>query len=98
MKLKQGRALHSAILPYRDGRPPCGAHGDTMRSIDLESITCGNCQSQLLTAMARDVLNADFRRWYRTWNPQSAEDLEEARSLRETWSLNKKIDLPRGFQ
>lgn len=96
--MKRGRALHSAILPYRDGRPPCGHHGNLMRTIDLNSITCGNCQGQLLTAMAKGIVEADFERWYRAWHPHSIEDAEEVRSLRTTWTMNVNIDLPRGVR
>lgn len=86
-----GRAMHSGVLTYRDGRPPCGSRGNVVRSMNLGSITCGNCRDQLLTAMATGFLNIDFGRWFKEWHSYSYESSSEARDRYSHGSLNKGI-------
>lgn len=88
----RGPKLHSCVLRYRDGRPPCGYLGNAMTTRHVENVTCRNCQGQLLIAMAQGVLKADFPYWWKYW-VRSAETVGAARVRYSTSRLNKGVDM-----
>lgn len=62
------RAMHSALLLTDDGRPPCGLRSDTLRSLDMERITCAGCQRVLALGFAAGTVKGKPpAMWLRRW-------------------------------
>jgi hypothetical protein len=88
------KAMHTTLLTYKDGRPPCGSRDRVLRSMNLENVSCSNCHGQLLAAMAKGLLQEDFRRWFLEWRGYSVEAPDDALQRYLTFSLNRGIAWP----